>query len=348
VHLKLRFDWTLKPLYDVIAKLPGSTWPDEWVVRGNHHDAWVNGAEDPISGLNAELEEARAMGELLKQGWRPKRTIIYAAWDGEEQGLLGSTEWVEAHDKDLREHAVAYLNSDGTGRGFFNPSGSHALENLVNSVARDVEDPETKLTVWKRQQARTIANGTREEKNDARTRTDLRIAALGSGSDYSSFLQHAGVPSLDLRFGGFDSSDGIYHSIYDDYYYYTKFLDPDFAYGRTLAQAAGSMMIRLADADLLPFEFTDFAETVQTYVTDLENLLRSSQEAARERNRERLRTTEDAAERRALLAESLARVEHQIEILRDKAARVAAFSVAVENGSFRLRGADAAAVGMTR
>jgi N-acetylated-alpha-linked acidic dipeptidase len=285
VHMKLAFNWNRVPLYDVIARMQGSTYPDEWVIRGNHHDAWVNGAGDPGSGMSVVLEEARALGELTKQGWRPKRTLVYAAWDGEEQGLLGSTEWVEAHDKDLREHAVAYLNSDGTGRGFFNPTGSHSLESLVNSVARDVEDPETKMSVWKRAQARRIANGSREERNEARTRSDLRIAALGSGSDYSSFLQHNGVPSLDLRFGGFDNNDGIYHSIYDDYYYYTKFLDTDFAYGRALAQVAGTMMIRLADADLLPFEFTNVADTVQTYVKELEALLKSQQDDVRERNR---------------------------------------------------------------
>ena len=286
VHLKLAFDWNRVPIYDVIARMQGSTYPDEWVIRGNHHDAWVNGAGDPGSGMSVVLEEARALGELAKQGWRPKRTLIYAAWDGEEQALLGSTEWVEDHDKDLREHAVAYINSDGTQRGFFNPSGSHSLEQLVNSVARDVEDPETKMSVWKRSQARRIANGSREERTEARTRSDLRMPALGSGSDYSSFLQHNGVPSLDLRFGGLDNNDGIYHSIYDDYYYYTKFLDTDFAYGRTLAQVAGSMMIRLADADLLPFEFTNLSDTVQTYVKELEALLKTQQDDARERNKQ--------------------------------------------------------------
>jgi N-acetylated-alpha-linked acidic dipeptidase len=286
VHMKVAFNWNRVPLYDVIARMQGSTYPDEWVIRGNHHDAWVNGAGDPGSGMSVVLEEARALGELARQGWRPKRTLVYAAWDGEEQGLLGSTEWVEAHDKDLREHAIAYLNSDGTGRGFFNPSGSHSLESLVNGVARDVEDPETKMSVWKRAQARRIANGSREERNEARTRSDLRIAALGSGSDYSSFLQHNGVPSVDLRFGGFDNNDGVYHSIYDDYYYYTKFLDTDFAYGRALAQVAGTMMIRLADADLLPFDFTNVADTVQTYVKELEALLKSQQDDVRERNRQ--------------------------------------------------------------
>ena len=286
VHLKVAFNWNRVPIYDVIARMQGSTYPDEWVIRGNHHDAWVNGAGDPGSGMSVVLEEARALGELAKQGWRPKRTLIYAAWDGEEQALLGSTEWVEDHDKDLRDHAVAYINSDGTQRGFFNPSGSHSLEQLVNSVARDVEDPETKMSVWKRSQARRIANGSREERTEARTRSDLRIAALGSGSDYSSFLQHNGVPSLDLRFGGLDNNDGVYHSIYDDYYYYTKYLDTDFAYGRTLAQVAGSMMIRLADADLLPFEFTNLSDTVQTYVKELEALLKTQQDDARERNKQ--------------------------------------------------------------
>jgi len=286
VHMKLAFNWNRVPIYDVIARMQGSTYPDEWVIRGNHHDAWVNGAGDPGSGMSVVLEEARALGELAKQGWRPKRTLIYAAWDGEEQALLGSTEWVEDHDKDLREHAVAYLNSDGTQRGFFNPSGSHSLEQLVNSVARDVEDPETKTSVWKRLQARKIAQGSRDERTEARSRADLRIAALGSGSDYSSFLQHNGVPSLDLRFGGLDNNDGVYHSIYDDYYYYTKFLDTDFAYGRALAQVAGSTMIRLADADLLPFEFTNLSDTVQTYVKELEALLKTQQDDVRERNKQ--------------------------------------------------------------
>jgi N-acetylated-alpha-linked acidic dipeptidase len=232
------------------------------------------------------LEEARALGELAKQGWRPKRTLIYAAWDGEEQALLGSTEWVEDHDKDLREHAVAYVNSDGTGRGFFNPSGSHSLESIVNAVIRDVEDPETKLTVWKRAQARAIARGSKEDKAEARSRSDLRIAALGSGSDYSAFLQHNGIPSVDIRFGGFDTSDGVYHSIYDDYYHFTKFLDTDFSYGRTLAQVGGTLIIRLADSDLLPLEFTNVADTVQTYVKELGSLLKTKQDDVRERNRQ--------------------------------------------------------------
>ena len=286
VHLKVAFNWDRARVYNVVARIQGSTYPDEWVIRGNHHDAWVNGAGDPGAGMSAELEEARAIGELVKQGWRPKRTLVYIAWDGEEQALLGSTEWVEDHDKDLREHAVAYVNSDGNGRGFLNASGSHSLEQLVNSVAKDVEDPETKTSVWQRLRARTIARGSRDDRNDARSRADLRIAALGSGSDYSAFLQHNGVPSLNISFGGLDASDGVYHSIYDDYYHFTKFLDTDFAYGRALAQLAGTTTIRLAEADLLPFEFTNLADTVQTYVKDLQTLLKNQQDEVRERNKQ--------------------------------------------------------------
>ena len=283
-HLKVAFNWDRTRVYNVVARIQGSTYPDEWVIRGNHHDAWVNGAGDPGAGMSAELEEARAIGELVKQGWRPKRTLVYIAWDGEEQALLGSTEWVEDHDKDLREHAVAYVNSDGNGRGFLNASGSHSLEQLVNSVAKDVEDPETKTSVWQRLRARTIARGSMDDRNDARSRADLRIAALGSGSDYSAFLQHNGVPSLNIGFGGLDASDGVYHSIYDDYYHFTKFLDTDFAYGRALAQVAGTTTIRLAEADVLPFEFTNLADTVQTYVKDLQTLLKNQQDEVRERN----------------------------------------------------------------
>ena len=286
VHMKLAFDWSLKRVHNVIARLPGSTYPAEWIVRGNHHDAWVNGALDPASGMSAELEEARALGELVKQGWRPKRTIVYAAWDGEEQGLLGSTEWVEHHEAELRDKAAVYINTDGNGRGFLGVGGSHALEPLVNAVAKEVEDPETKGSVWKRMQARAIAMGPQPARNEARSRPDLRIGALGSGSDYSAFLQHAGIPSLNVSFSGLDDSEGVYHSIYDDYYHFTKFLDTDFAYGRALAQTVGSLVIRLADEDVLPFQFTSLAETVQTYVGELQAQLRQQQSETRELNKQ--------------------------------------------------------------
>jgi N-acetylated-alpha-linked acidic dipeptidase len=283
-HLKLTFDWSQKRAYNVIARLQGAVYPDEWIVRGNHHDAWVNGAQDPVSGVSAELEEARALGELVKRGWRPKRTIVYAAWDGEEQGLLGSTEWVEDHESELRDKAALYINTDGNGRGFLSVGGSHTLESLVNEVARQVEDPQTKQSVWKRMQARAIASAS--TRAEARSRADLRISALGSGSDYSAFLQHAGIPTLNLGFGGLDQSDGIYHSIYDDYYHFTKFLDTDFAYGRALAQTVGTLVIRTADADVLPFQFTQLADTVQTYVRELQALLKEQQDGVRERNRQ--------------------------------------------------------------
>jgi N-acetylated-alpha-linked acidic dipeptidase len=284
-HLKLAFSWDQKPLYDVIARLRGSTFPDQWILRGNHHDAWVNGAEDPVSGLSAMLEEARALGELHKQGWTPKRTIIYCAWDGEEPSLLGSTEWAEAHAAELQQHAVAYLNSDSNGRGFLDVEGSHALEHFINDVARDIIDPETHLTVWKRQQARAIDRAKPEDKEKVRTRADWRIGALGSGSDYTPFLQHLGVPSLNLGFGGEDSA-GIYHSIYDDFYFYTHFLDTDFVYGRALAQTAGTAVIRLADADILPFHYTNLADTVRTYDEELQQLVKKKREEMTERNRE--------------------------------------------------------------
>jgi len=286
VHLKVKFNWDLKPIYDVIAKIPGSSDADQWIIRGNHHDAWVNGAEDPISGLVAVLEEARALGELVKQGWRPKRTIIYCAWDAEEPGLIGSTEWVEDHGDDLREHAVAYINSDSNARGYFGAEGSHTLEKMMNDVARDIQDPETKLSVWKRQQLGAIASAsTPEERQEARNRADLRMDAMGSGSDYGAFLQHAGIASLNIGYYGEDGG-GIYHSIYDDFYWYTHFSDVDFVYGRALAQTGATTVMRLADADVLPFEFTDFAETMQTYVKQLKNLLKMKQEEIGERNRQ--------------------------------------------------------------
>src|SRR3954464_5365780 len=285
VHLRVKSDWSLKTLYDVIARLPGSTEADQWVIRGNHHDAWVNGAEDPISGLVAELEEARALGALYKQGWRPKRTIIYAAWDGEEPGLLGSTEWVETHAGELKAHAVAYLNSDTNGRGYFGVAGSHSLEKFINGVAMDVPDPEAGVSSWKRLQASQIVSGSSDARRDARDRDDLRIGALGSGSDYSSFIDHLGIASLNLGYGGEDDG-GIYHSIYDDFYWYTHFSDTAFVYGRALAQAAGLSVLRLANADLLPFAFTNLAETAKGYVKDLQSLRDRRAEQITERNRE--------------------------------------------------------------
>jgi N-acetylated-alpha-linked acidic dipeptidase len=286
VHLKVEFNWDLKPVNDVIATIPGSVAPDEWIIRGNHHDGWVNGAEDPISGQAPLLEEARALSLLLKQGWKPRRTIIYAAWDGEEPMLLGSTEWVEAHADELRQHAAVYINTDGNDRGLLSMGGSHTLEQFINGVARDIEDPETKMTVWQRLQLSNIAQAkSADDRKELRQRPDLRIAALGSGTDFTGFLDHLGIATLDLGFAGEDEQ-GIYHSVYDDFYWYMHFSDYDFIYGRALSQTVGTSVMRLADAEVLPFDFVDFADTIQKYTKDLEKLLADKQEEIRERNQE--------------------------------------------------------------
>ena len=286
VHLQVQSNWDIKRLYNVIATIPGTAFPDEWIIRGNHHDAWVNGSEDPVSGQVAMLEEARALGELLKQGWKPKRTILYCAWDGEEEGLLGSTEWAEAHADELEQKAAVYINSDSNGRGYLGVEGSHTLEQFINGVAKSIQDPEKNISVWKRSQLGRIANArSPEDKSDVRQRTDLRISALGSGSDYTVFLDHLGVASLDIGFGGEDGG-GIYHSIYDDFYWYTHFSDKDFLYGIALAQTGGTAVLRLADADILPFDFSNFAETVKKYLDELKLLLNSKQEEIQEQNKE--------------------------------------------------------------
>jgi N-acetylated-alpha-linked acidic dipeptidase len=286
VHLKLAFNWDIKPVYDVIAKIPGSVAPDEWIIRGNHHDAWVNGAEDPISAQVSLLEEARSLSLLLKQGWKPRRTIIYAAWDGEEPMLLGSTEWVETHADELRQHAAVYINTDGNDRGILTMNGSHTLEQFINGVARDVEDPETKMTVWQRAQLNAIATAkSADDRRELRQRADMRINALGSGTDFTGFIDHLGIATLDMAYGGEDEQ-GIYHSIYDDFYWYTHFSDTDFVYGRALAQTVGTSVMRLADAEVLPFDFVNFADTVETYTKDLQKLLADKQEEIRERNQQ--------------------------------------------------------------
>ncbi|PWU12647.1 MAG: folate hydrolase [Terriglobia bacterium] len=286
VHLKAAFNWDTKPLYDVIARIPGSANPDEWIIRGNHHDAWVNGAQDPVSGAAALLEEARGLAALLKQGWKPSRTIVLCFWDGEEEGLLGSTEWAEQHAAELQQKAAVYINTDGNDRGYLGVAGSHTLEKFINGVARDIEDPEAKLSVWKRLQFFRIANppANAADRQEARTRADLRIGALGSGSDYSAFIDHLGVASLNIGFGG-ESEGGIYHSIYDDFTWYSKFGDPDFTYGRALAQLGGSAVMRLADAELLPYDFSDFTDTIRRYVNEVEKLAQDSREQIVERNR---------------------------------------------------------------
>lgn len=273
VHLKLSFNWDIKPAYDVIATLKGAELPDEWVMRGNHQDAWVNGAGDPLSGMAAMLEEARAIGELAKTGWKPKRTLVFAAWDGEEPGLLGSTEWAEQHATELQQKLVLYINSDGNGRGFLGMSGSHALEPMMNEIAGDVTDPQTGISVLERKRNRDIINadGNAKTQKDLLSKKTTTIGALGAGSDYSPFIQHLGIPSLNLGFGGEDPG-GEYHSIYDSYDDYKRFKDPTFEYGVALAKVAGRSMLRVAGAEALPFDFKSLYKTVNGYVTEVTSL----------------------------------------------------------------------------
>ena len=286
VHLKVSSDWDMKTLYDVIAQIPGTEFPDEWIIRGNHHDAWVNGALDPISGLVVLLEEARSLGDLLKQGWKPKRTIIFCAWDGEEEGLLGSTEWVEKHADELSKKATIYINTDGTGRGYIGVSGSHSLEHFINGVTKDITDPETGLTIWKRKQLHDISNAkTSDDKNKIRQQEDFKIGALGTGSDYTAFLDFLGIASLNMGFGG-EGGYGVYHSIYDDYYWYKNFGDPDFEYCKTLAQTIGTAIIRFDDAGTLPYKFVNLSSAIKSYLDDIKKSLETMREKTIETNKE--------------------------------------------------------------
>ncbi len=283
-HLKLEFDWRMEPVRDVLAVLKGSELPDEWILRGNHYDAWVNGAQDPISGLVAELSEAKALGVLVKSGWKPKRTIVYAAWDGEEPGLIGSTEWVETHAEELSKKAVAYLNTDSNGRGFLSAGGSHSLERFMGEVACDVADPETKVSIAERQRARRLVRGSPEARKDAKEHPGLKLEALGSGSDYSPFLQHLGIAALDLGFRG-ESPGGSYHSIYDSYDHFSRFIDPDYAYGIALSKTAGRVVLRLANAGTLPFTFDPLADTVARYAKEVVTLADELREKTDDENR---------------------------------------------------------------
>ncbi len=273
VHLKVQFNWDIKPIYNVIARLEGSELPDEWIIRGNHHDAWVNGATDPISGMVAEMEEARVIGEMVKKGYKIKRTLVFCAWDGEEEGLLGSTEWAEDHQDELRQKAVAYINTDGNARGFINAEGSHTLETFFNEIADEVTDPQTGVSIKERRHARQVINaGDDDEKEKLLDDKQIKLGALGAGSDWSGFLQFLGITSLNLSFGG-EGRGGEYHSIYDSYDHFTRFKDPGFAYGIALSKTAGRSVLRLANADVLPIDFNRFYKTVDGYVEELKKLL---------------------------------------------------------------------------
>jgi len=283
VHLRLEFDWKLAPAYDVVARLRGAERPDQWVLRGNHHDAWVNGATDPVSGMVALLAEAKAVGELAQSGWRPRRTLVYAGWDAEEQGLLGSTEWAEAHADELRDKAVAYINSDSNGRGFLDAGGSHSLQRLVNEVARDVPDPQKKVSVAERLRAGLILQASPEERQELRG-GDFRLYPLGSGSDYTPFLQHLGIAALNVGFGG-EGDYGQYHSAYDSFDHYVRFMDPTFEYGVALARTGGRLVLRLSEAEVLPFEFRPMAAAVTRYVGEVVKLADEQREEIAEHNR---------------------------------------------------------------
>ena len=283
VRLSATFHWNQATAYDVIATLRGAELPDEWVIRGNHHDAWVNGATDPVSGMVVLLEEARAIGEMARSGFRPRRTLVYAAWDGEEQGLLGSTEFVEAHLEELRAKAVAYINTDATSRGFLSIGGSHSLQSFVNDALGDVEDPLKKVPLLQRARARDVLEG--PARKEARARQGVAIAPLGSGSDYTPFLQHAGVASLDIGFGG-EEQYGQYHSIYDTFDHYTRFMDPGFSYGVTLAKVAGRLTLRLAQAETLPLDFGPLVTALETYTREVRALADAKREEAEQRARD--------------------------------------------------------------
>ena len=280
VRLHVEFNWDIVPAYDVIAVMRGSQYPDEWVVRGNHRDGWAMGAADPTSGMVALMEEARAVGELARTGWRPKRTIVYAGWDAEEPGLLGSTEWAEDHRDELHEKAVLYLNSDGNGRGFLSAGGSHSLERVVNEVSREVMDPQTGVPVWERSRAARAVNGA----PDGQTEGDLRISPLGSGSDYTPFLQHLGITTLNIGFGG-ENGGGSYHSQFDSFDHYTRFGDPGFRYGVALAQVAGRLILRFANADILPLRMTNYVTTLDRYVEEVEELADDTRDETERHNK---------------------------------------------------------------
>ncbi len=259
----------------MIATIPGTREANEWVLAGNHHDAWVNGADDPVSGAVALLETARSLASLQKGGWKPKRTIKLAFWDGEEFGLLGSTEWVEKHQDELRQKAVAYFNSDNTGRGWLTVGGSHTLENFADEVAHSVQQPGTNVTLADYALHHPAGGDPQDYSPTGRSDGKLRLDALGAGSDFQGFLDYLGVASMSEGFEG-QTRSGIYHSIYDSIYWYTHFSDTTQVDGRALSQYTATAMLRLADASVLPFEFGQFAATVERYTDEIQRLVEGS------------------------------------------------------------------------
>jgi len=279
-HLVVKSDWSLKTIYNVVAMMKGAQLPDQWVLRGNHHDGWVFGASDPLSGHVAMMAEAKAIGVLVRAGWRPKRTLVYLSWDGEEPMLLGSTEWAETHAAELKAKALVYINTDNNGRGFLGVEGSHSLEHYVGRVASDVLDPQTGVSVDARRRAvvmtASAASGGERIKEVAKivadASKDYPLDPLGSGSDYSSFLQHLGLAALNVGFGGEGDAGGVYHSAYDTWEHHSKFVDPGFAYASALAKTAGRLVLRMSESDLPVQRYGDFATTVSSYLDEVKKL----------------------------------------------------------------------------
>jgi N-acetylated-alpha-linked acidic dipeptidase len=287
VHLAVKSDWSLKTIYDVVATMKGSQYPDQWVVRGNHHDGWVFGASDPLSGQVALLSEAKAIGSLAASGWRPKRTIVYTSWDGEEPGLIGSTEWAETHGDELRKKAVLYINSDTNNRGILAAGGSQDFENLVTAIAAEMTDPETGASVEQRMRAKIRLDAldtTAKEKDHLKAvakmaadpTRDVPLEALGSGSDYSAFLEHLGVPALDLGYKDEGHSNGVYHSRYDTFEHHSRFDDPGFVYDALLARTIGRLVLRVADSNLPLQHAGDFASEMSQDFAEVKSLRRKA------------------------------------------------------------------------
>lgn len=270
LHLKIAMDYQQRPVYDVIAKLRGSD-DNQWVILGNHHDAWVFGAADPGSGTAAMLETARAFGELVRSGWKPRRTIVICNWDAEEPGLIGSTEWVEGNQAELQQKAVAYINTDvGVTGPNFGASATPSLSELVREVTRDVADPDSGRRVYDTWRAHlTHPRNVPEpsgEGGGAGPSVEVPLGALGAGSDFCPFFDHAGIPSIDVSFAG---DYGVYHSLYDDFYWMKHFGDPAFAYHVVLARVLGLLALRLDEADILPFDYSEYASEIIQEADDL-------------------------------------------------------------------------------
>jgi N-acetylated-alpha-linked acidic dipeptidase len=289
VHLAVKSDWAVKPIYDVIATMRGSTYPDQWVIRGNHHDGWVFGASDPLSGQVALLAEAQAIGGLVKQGWRPARTIVYTNWDAEEPMLLGSTEWAETHATEIKKQALFYINSDTNARGFLQVGGSLDFQHLMNEVAANVIDPETGVSIGQRLRAKIRVEALAPDAKDhlkaeakiaADPSQDFPIEPLGSGSDFSTFLDHLGVPALDVSFSDEGETSGVYHSRYDTFEHHSRFVDPGFVYDALLAKTIGRLVLRAADSKL-PMQYeSSFATAVADYLDEVKKLADTERDEA--------------------------------------------------------------------